>query len=295
MALADEGSPVFVARGMNTFASMFHDMSRVAEAFRGDGAMSWGDHHPCLFRGTEWFFRTGYRAHLTTAWIPGARRRRRPAQGGRARRRRRVRAWRVGGDDGLGVSRLGLHRVRLPRAVDRDVPRAGPRGGRERARRLPGRHCDRVRRGIRPDLLLRLPARHGRPGRRRPARTRTCDPAARSCSSSRSPSTRGRGTSPRTRWRPCSTWPRRASARPTRSRRRSAPPSAPRPARRSCAHLRGGRLRPLPARGPDADEPDHRGQGVSRSAPSAGSGDRSMRRRGPFVRRLPGPPDAGFP
>src|SRR5215469_15516031 len=46
MALADEGSPVFVARGMNTFASMFHDMSRIAEAFRGDGALSWGDHHP---------------------------------------------------------------------------------------------------------------------------------------------------------------------------------------------------------------------------------------------------------
>ncbi len=36
MALADEGSPVFVARGMDTFASMFHDMSRIAEAFRGD-------------------------------------------------------------------------------------------------------------------------------------------------------------------------------------------------------------------------------------------------------------------
>ena len=70
MALADEGSPVFVARGINTFASMFHDMPRIAEAFRGDGALSWGDHHPCLFRGTEWFFRTGYRAHLTTAWIP---------------------------------------------------------------------------------------------------------------------------------------------------------------------------------------------------------------------------------
>ena len=70
MALADDGSPVFVARGMNTFASLFHDMSRIAEAFRGDGSLSWGDHHPCLFCGTEWFFRTGYRAHLTTAWIP---------------------------------------------------------------------------------------------------------------------------------------------------------------------------------------------------------------------------------
>ena len=32
--------------------------------------MAWGEHHPCLFCGTEWFFRTGYRAYLTTQWIP---------------------------------------------------------------------------------------------------------------------------------------------------------------------------------------------------------------------------------
>jgi SAM-dependent methyltransferase len=70
MALADDASPVFVARAMNAFASMFMDMSKIAAAFRGNGAMAWGDHHPCLFSGTEWFFRTGYRAYLTTTWIP---------------------------------------------------------------------------------------------------------------------------------------------------------------------------------------------------------------------------------
>src|SRR5687768_18165768 len=68
MALADDGSPVFVARAMSAFGSMFFDMEKVAKAFRGDGALSWGDHHPCLFSGTEWFFRTGYRAELP-AWI----------------------------------------------------------------------------------------------------------------------------------------------------------------------------------------------------------------------------------
>ena len=31
-------------------------------------ALSWGDHHPRLFAGTEWFFRTGYRAELP-GWI----------------------------------------------------------------------------------------------------------------------------------------------------------------------------------------------------------------------------------
>jgi 2-polyprenyl-3-methyl-5-hydroxy-6-metoxy-1,4-benzoquinol methylase len=70
LALSDDSSPVFVARAMNTLGSMFMDVQKTATAFRGDGALSWGDHHPCLFSGTEWFFRTGYRAYLTSSWIP---------------------------------------------------------------------------------------------------------------------------------------------------------------------------------------------------------------------------------
>ena len=68
LALAQDDSPAFVARAMNAFASMFIDFEKIAKAFRGDGALSWGDHHPCLFSGTEWFFRTGYRAELPN-WI----------------------------------------------------------------------------------------------------------------------------------------------------------------------------------------------------------------------------------
>jgi 2-polyprenyl-3-methyl-5-hydroxy-6-metoxy-1,4-benzoquinol methylase len=68
MALADDNSPAFVARAMNAFGSLFIDINKVGDAFRGDGALSWGDHHPCLFSGTEWFFRTGYRAELPN-WI----------------------------------------------------------------------------------------------------------------------------------------------------------------------------------------------------------------------------------
>jgi SAM-dependent methyltransferase len=70
MALAEDSSPVFTARAMNAFGSMFMDMEKVKSAFLGDGALAWGDHHPCLFKGTEWFFRTGYRAHLPREWIP---------------------------------------------------------------------------------------------------------------------------------------------------------------------------------------------------------------------------------
>ncbi|MBI5090277.1 MAG: class I SAM-dependent methyltransferase [Actinobacteria bacterium] len=68
LALADETSPAFVARAMNAFGSMFIDLEKITTAFRGDGALSWGEHHPCLFSGTEWFFRTGYRAELP-GWI----------------------------------------------------------------------------------------------------------------------------------------------------------------------------------------------------------------------------------
>src|SRR5439155_21837089 len=60
----------FVARAMNAFASIMIDTPKVVAAFKGSGALAWGDHHHCLFSGTEWFFRTGYRAHLTTTWIP---------------------------------------------------------------------------------------------------------------------------------------------------------------------------------------------------------------------------------
>lgn len=70
MALADDTSPAFTARGMNTFGSMFKDMNKIKAAFSGDGALAWGDHHPCLFKGTEWFFRSGYRANLPSVWIP---------------------------------------------------------------------------------------------------------------------------------------------------------------------------------------------------------------------------------
>lgn len=70
LALAHDDSPVFVARAMAALASFFADVDKVAEAFRGDGALAWGDHHPHLFDGTEWLFRTGYRALLATEWIP---------------------------------------------------------------------------------------------------------------------------------------------------------------------------------------------------------------------------------
>ncbi|MFO1305724.1 MAG: class I SAM-dependent methyltransferase [Burkholderiales bacterium] len=70
MALAHEDSPVYVAGGATVLASMYLDKDKIAHAMRGDGALSWGDHHPCLFHGTERFFRPGYRANLVSSWLP---------------------------------------------------------------------------------------------------------------------------------------------------------------------------------------------------------------------------------
>ena len=68
LALANDDSPVFTARAMNAVGSMYADIDKLTSAFRGTGALRWGDHDSRLFRGTEWMFRTGYRAYLPE-WI----------------------------------------------------------------------------------------------------------------------------------------------------------------------------------------------------------------------------------
>jgi len=70
MALANEASPVFVAPGINFVASCYLDLDKLLEAFQGNGGLAWSDHHHRMFHGVEKFFRPGYRAHLTTAWLP---------------------------------------------------------------------------------------------------------------------------------------------------------------------------------------------------------------------------------
>jgi SAM-dependent methyltransferase len=49
---------------------MFLDKDKLVAAMRSNGALAWGEHHPCMFAGTERFFRPGYRAHLVAKWLP---------------------------------------------------------------------------------------------------------------------------------------------------------------------------------------------------------------------------------
>ena len=72
-----------------------------------------------------------------------------------------------------GVPALDVPRLRLPRRVDRHRTRAGDRRRGRRSGQLRGRRGHGVRRrGLRPGDDVRLPARHGRPGRRGQARAR---------------------------------------------------------------------------------------------------------------------------
>lgn len=70
MVFADEGGPAFMAGGFELLAAMFRDEAKVTDVFRSGKGLGWHEHDSCLFRGTERFFRPGYNANLTSAWIP---------------------------------------------------------------------------------------------------------------------------------------------------------------------------------------------------------------------------------
>ncbi|MDQ1698031.1 MAG: hypothetical protein QOJ03_3384 [Frankiaceae bacterium] len=69
-ALADEDSPVFLGGAFDVFGAAWAAEDQVTDAFRTGKGIGWHEQHPRLFRGTERFFRPGYKAHLTAEWIP---------------------------------------------------------------------------------------------------------------------------------------------------------------------------------------------------------------------------------
>ena len=70
LALAYEDSPFYILGAYDLIASLFADEEKIREAFRTGEGMGWHEHDHRLFRGTERFFRPGYRAHLVGEWIP---------------------------------------------------------------------------------------------------------------------------------------------------------------------------------------------------------------------------------
>ena len=70
MVLALEQSPIFMAPAFEVAASFWLDEDQIVEIFRSGEGLGWHAHNHRMFCGTESFFRTGYRAHLVSEWLP---------------------------------------------------------------------------------------------------------------------------------------------------------------------------------------------------------------------------------
>jgi len=70
LCLANPNGPVDLPGASLLIQDLFHVRERAVGNFRTGKGMEWGEHHPCLFHGTERFFRAGYNANLLGSWIP---------------------------------------------------------------------------------------------------------------------------------------------------------------------------------------------------------------------------------
>src|SRR5688572_30862259 len=50
--------------------AMWTSVDRISERFKTGDGLPWGEHHHCLFEGTERFFRSGYLGNLVSSWLP---------------------------------------------------------------------------------------------------------------------------------------------------------------------------------------------------------------------------------
>jgi SAM-dependent methyltransferase len=70
LVLADENGPAFFPGMFEIAAAAARDLPKIEAAFRTGAGVGWHEHDPCLFCGTERFFRPGYATHLVSEWIP---------------------------------------------------------------------------------------------------------------------------------------------------------------------------------------------------------------------------------
>ncbi len=70
LCLADANGPADVPGAYQIVRDMFHVRDRALENFRSGRGMEWGEHHQCLFHGTERFFRATYNTNLLNEWLP---------------------------------------------------------------------------------------------------------------------------------------------------------------------------------------------------------------------------------
>jgi 2-polyprenyl-3-methyl-5-hydroxy-6-metoxy-1,4-benzoquinol methylase len=68
--LADESSPAFFPGAFEVAAAAWAALDKTTQNFRTGEGIAWGAQHPCLFQGTERFFRSAYIGNLISSWIP---------------------------------------------------------------------------------------------------------------------------------------------------------------------------------------------------------------------------------
>jgi 2-polyprenyl-3-methyl-5-hydroxy-6-metoxy-1,4-benzoquinol methylase len=70
LCLADPSGPVDLPGAYLVVQDLHHVKERALQNFRSGAGMEWGEHHRCLFHGTERFSRAGYNTHLVNEWLP---------------------------------------------------------------------------------------------------------------------------------------------------------------------------------------------------------------------------------
>jgi 2-polyprenyl-3-methyl-5-hydroxy-6-metoxy-1,4-benzoquinol methylase len=70
LALAQDGSPVFIPGAFQSASAMMKATDKVMSAFEHGHGVGWDEHDKDLYCGTERFFRPGYTANLISSWIP---------------------------------------------------------------------------------------------------------------------------------------------------------------------------------------------------------------------------------
>src|ERR687890_498904 len=70
MVLVDESSTVYSMGGFQATSAYFRETPEIIEAFRTGKGLSWADHDPELYQGSERFYKPVYIANLLSSWIP---------------------------------------------------------------------------------------------------------------------------------------------------------------------------------------------------------------------------------
>ena len=263
-ALTDPDGAVYLPGAFQLALGALKAEPRIAEAFRTGDGLGWHEHDDDVFVGCERFFRPGYIAQPDDR--AGSRR-------SRASRTSCARGAAVA-DVGCGH---GASTVLLAQAypnstfvgsdyhegsIDAARKRAAEAGVADRVIFEVATRADVRRHRLRPGGDLRLPARHGRPGRGGAARARVAG-AGRHLAGRRAVRRRRRWPTTSTRSAGSTTPSRRCSASRTRCRSTAAPRWCPGGRGGDPQGRHGGRLQGLPAGGRDAVQPGLRGASVA--------------------------------